>query len=644
MASLPFKAFFSVIFINLAVTTQSIFPQAREANPSYFEFIYIDANSGQSSGGHTAVKFGDWVYHFQYYPDEIFHVVRESWFDFRLSYNILENRTLVITKIFPEGISPEFFETGFNKLYLIQEKHLNNEKNLYTDYKLLEFITQKDKNYGAEGIGYLSRKKGSPLLTDLREKTTEMYGKDFFTEKENEIFQKIQNIAWKPNSIPKSRFHHSIYPLGLDSLSRQYNSELQNLAILEIIRDRKHLNPLFLVELPKNHPDFSMTERERKSLVQLKENLETRILEQLNDTNPNHSYIRLLELLTYMVLSESISRNEFLFLDTFTNHRMKVNWVEDRELGEVSKESELIFQKFRTMVFSGRINLERFINLQDSANRFMEIAKSKEGFRPIRYSHSKTLPKKKGMPESYPTLNIDTLTANRFLAITLRNHKEYISNIKDLYPYHLITQNCTSEIFFSFEKFFDRDHKRIENVLGKNINPLKSLAFIPFYADYDIRKNYHKTETYEYLSFRRQKLKDLKGNKTDILLDWKESFVPTSSLYKTNTQDHTFMFFTDDTILMRPIFGIGNFFTGLSVFLWGIPMTPVDRGDRVLDGTKGMFFSLPELVFFNINKGSFTGLKPSDLDPDFPNEWNKKHQTNLQEKSILTNESEIHNK
>ena len=43
----------------------------------------MDANTGQSSGGHTGLKIGQYIYHFQYFDDKIFHIVRENWNEFK---------------------------------------------------------------------------------------------------------------------------------------------------------------------------------------------------------------------------------------------------------------------------------------------------------------------------------------------------------------------------------------------------------------------------------------------------------------------------------------------------------------------------------------------------------------------------------
>jgi hypothetical protein len=45
--------------------------------------------------------------------------------------------------------------------------------------------------------------------------------------------------------------------------------------------------------------------------------------------------------------------------------------------------------------------------------------------------------------------------------------------------------------------------------------------------------------------------------------------------------------------------------TGLGVAAAGLAMLPLDGGTLLTAGLKGAFFSLPELAFFNIRKGSF---------------------------------------
>jgi hypothetical protein len=52
------------------------------------------------------------------------------------------------------------------------------------------------------------------------------------------------------------------------------------------------------------------------------------------------------------------------------------------------------------------------------------------------------------------------------------------------------------------------------------------------------------------------------------------------------------------------LFGAANLITGLAASAVGLAMLPVDGGD-LWAGIRGAVFSLPELVFENIRKGSF---------------------------------------
>jgi hypothetical protein len=75
-----------------------------------------------------------------------------------------------------------------------------------------------------------------------------------------------------------------------------------------------------------------------------------------------------------------------------------------------------------------------------------------------------------------------------------------------------------------------------------------------------------------------------------------------------------FLFFTDDTVAARPVLGALNLVAGIGVAAAGLAMLPVDRGDLLKSGLRGVLFSLPELAFFNIRKGSFPDLGPRGIE------------------------------
>ena len=87
----------------LVFAMQLPFAEASLANdgPS-FDYLYILANEGGSSGGHTAIRFGPDVYHFQS-EEGLLVLRRDRAEEFLYAYALLGNRTIQIHRLFPCG-------------------------------------------------------------------------------------------------------------------------------------------------------------------------------------------------------------------------------------------------------------------------------------------------------------------------------------------------------------------------------------------------------------------------------------------------------------------------------------------------------------------------------------------------------------
>jgi len=78
-----------------------------------------------------------------------------------------------------------------------------------------------------------------------------------------------------------------------------------------------------------------------------------------------------------------------------------------------------------------------------------------------------------------------------------------------------------------------------------------------------------------------------------------------ATLYRPQLEDSAFLFFTDDQILPRPVLGAANLVWGGLYTALGIVLSPFDRGEQFVQGIRGMFYSVPELFFGNIRKGTY---------------------------------------
>jgi len=140
-------------------------------------------------------------------------------------------------------------------------------------------------------------------------------------------------------------------------------------------------------------------------------------------------------------------------------------------------------------------------------------------------------------------------------------------------------------------------------MLGGHIDPKAN--FIPYQAFDSVKNTYNVVKITEIPAYRKQELSKLYEKKADSLVYLRESNIFSSSLYNHNPDDSWFVFFTDDAILPRPLFGAVNTLASTLQTVLGLARWPFDGGRTIKIGGRGILASLPELAFFNIRKGSY---------------------------------------
>jgi len=110
-------------------------------------------------------------------------------------------------------------------------------------------------------------------------------------------------------------------------------------------------------------------------------------------------------------------------------------------------------------------------------------------------------------------------------------------------------------------------------------------------------------EASEIPSFRSFRLEQMYAAENDLGVYLRESNTLTSSIYRRNDVEPFFLFFTEDALPLRPVYGALNLAAGFGEMALGVLRAPWDRGRMLTSGLKGAAFSLPELVFVNLRKG-----------------------------------------
>src|SRR5439155_5611420 len=153
----------TVRLILALLTLLSALP-ALAGSPRFVDYVYIEANEGGSSGGHTAMRFGDETYHFQHEYLGLLRLHRDDWQHFRDGYGVLENRTMHVSRVAVSDATYEELRRRFNERYLIERRLFEHRDALHDDRALLELL--------------LARRRGDPTGT------TRLRGAGFFFPEE----------------------------------------------------------------------------------------------------------------------------------------------------------------------------------------------------------------------------------------------------------------------------------------------------------------------------------------------------------------------------------------------------------------------------------------------------------------------------
>ena len=159
--------------------------------------------------------------------------------------------------------------------------------------------------------------------------------------------------------------------------------------------------------------------------------------------------------------------------------------------------------------------------------------------------------------------------------------------------------------------------KAATEAFGGYVDGRRSLGFIPFRSAATVNDRLRVIDRQQIPSFRERQLQEMNERELPLLVALRESNTLTATSYPQGERDSFFLFFTDDTVALRPLFGAVNLLAGIGESLLGLALLPIDRGETLRKGLRGSAASLPELVFGNIRKGSNDWLprEPAAADP-----------------------------
>lgn len=618
------------------------------ASAASFNYLYIEASEGNSSGGHTAIQFDDEVYHFQHMDAGLIRLFRQQEKEFHFLYRYLQNRPIHLGRVEVSDDTYELLKDQFKWQFLAQERQFKLIDDLRRDRILLRNLLQKSTGgqplpdsesasvLRLKGVGLFFPEPKRPLqysdravaraqsliIEKLRQKLELHYGRDFLHRKSQQLESQIKALTPANWSTLAPDLADKKYPASVYSFFERYSDHLSALYAIKALTEATPLQPDVLLQI--NRQDFNISETEKRGLQELESHLTTALINAFESNRPDWGYTVLVNLARYLAIETTLQSGYWTFIDDFADSS---EWLKPDQYFEHQAQLRILLSDARqsldhlrrSVVFQNSLTEAEYSQIEMMANRYLELLKS-EQYREFRFNGEKALPSKSiGFPEGpVPGLTEAQITAE---LSSLENIEDgYMEALNHLYRYDLVSRNCVTELFGIIHQALlasyrpgdsPTDWKTLtrresEKRLGGFVDA--SVNFIPFVSYRSVLDHYRVVQSLELDSYRRLELAKLKTRKDGLLAAFREASILSSRLYKYNPDDALFVFFTDDQLLFRPLFGLANIAAGIGQSAYGFFSWPVDSGKNLKSGATGILMSLPELFFFNMRKGSYKYL------------------------------------
>ncbi|ESS68493.1 hypothetical protein MGMO_146c00320 [Methyloglobulus morosus KoM1] len=591
------------------------------AQANTFQFLYIEASEGNASGGHVAVQLGEDVYHYQY-EDGMVRLFKHHADAFRVNYRLRQNRTLHIADIAVSQTTYDQLNSHFKVQLLSQDQRLKHLQALQDGLSLLQSLLElktvnaMNSKVNAElapqlpsaGLFYannanLGAKKtvaecttarsSVTVITELRQKLEDRYGKNFLPEKITSLRKKLGKLS--PDDKGDWASPHYSFP-------EHYMDLLNGLLALQVLQKVQPLlgNACFHADVP----NMSLNDSALSAVKTIQQRLLLSAQSIAVSNRPDWGAALFITLARLIVIEQTIQSKHWVFLDDVDEKAVPIRKQQLSLYTEyLQKHRQVDLKRLQEAIndlAQRSSNYEPYYTkLEMAANRYHQWLESdKTG--EMRYRSEQPLPGKSIPSAGFLLTDLSTTQLEQALHSQKTRIEHSDKDDRKRNGYNLLTKNCVTTLFDLINTALWGQSKRM---LGGYLDPKAN--FIPFQAFDSVKNSYNVTKITEIPAYRKQALSKLYEQEANSLVYLRESNIFSSSLYNHNPDDSWFVFFTDDAILSRPLFGVANTLASTIQTILGLARWPFDGGKEIKKGGRGILASLPELAFFNIRKGSY---------------------------------------
>jgi hypothetical protein len=551
-------------------------------------FVHVEANVGGASGGHSALRVGERVYHFQLGDERLLRLQRVDWDVFRFRYNVLQNRPLKLAHLDVDAATRRTVDDRFTSVLLRQQREADALAELERDRALYEAALGRRPGVPTPAAGLFDPAGAPPPGA-------------------RELAQRLARpLAAAETTLDAEGLAAPL--LTAPGAAGRYREALALDFALRALREARPLADDTWVAAPGP----PLRNGERSALHALQAALERSMGRLLQDrVRPDRAAPLLVALARHRAAERSLRSGRLLLVDPFPAEAPSLagRELERRraELAAVAERLDARVARERRAQLAGHAPHELGLaRLEMLAARAREYRAGAEEGRAVREPGDVGVPRRSRalvVPAAPPPLaaaqaRLAALDAERDALRSARSAEWHY----DLFGRH--GENCVTELGHTVNAALG-DPSR---ALGGRIDPDAWLRFWPlvFFRDVEQHLAVTRVETLPaHRVYLQAQLEEGEDGAARLATRLRESNTVTSALYSPRDPDGSFLFFTDGRVLTRPLLGAANLLWATGDGLVGLLSAPFDRGDRLVRAGRGLLFSVPELFFVNIRKGSF---------------------------------------
>lgn len=565
-------------------------------------YLYIEANTGTSSGGHVGIKLDDSVYHFQN-KNGLLRLERDDWDRFQHLYSDLDNRDIHLAYLAIPDHDIEAIREHLAHQLLIQNARLERLASKSRDLALLQAL-RDGTPFTIPGGRFFTERPAKPV--SLASAPQADFGIQASASRLESMTRQRFDLRYPISEFKPVDSTHLAVPQGF---ADRWIDLRQNEIALEVILGKKaldpsmtlHAGPLSGINAPHACSGVSWLERYENKL----ENDAKQLIER---AYPGSGLILLRTLARLSAVRLSLSRNELILLSPASVLSQPPDTRETFFRTGQSRLEEDLQQRLRLLsqetFCSTLADDQAYYHLERVTLDLFQTTKANAAERAVAFDSEVDLPSGIG-PVSVTVQRENPWIPSDKNIQDAETTREMLSNATlEEMRYGLITRNCVTELVRSVNSAFPGETE--PSSFGGHINPIGSQAFIPFRFFELVKGRYPVTRTETILSFRHRALTKLGVADQDPWSSLREGNTLTTTLYTHRSEDGLFLFFTDDETPFRPLLGLVNLSIGMTGTAIGLITLPWDQGALLESGAKGSLFSLPEIAYWNIRKGSYS--------------------------------------